>query len=188
MKTCKTCKKTLSLSLFGKDIAKSGNIVYRPYCKSCRAEKGRNDRAYRTHKVCNCCGKDYKVLGGGAKKKLTLCGECYPTYRTAYSLWHACLSRAKDKNIEFDLDMNEIHMTLANGKCVKTGHEFVIKEKGRNYKDRSPFAPSIDKIDPSKGYTKDNIQVVCWWYNSAKGRYTDEEVLELCKAVVNHNS
>jgi hypothetical protein len=47
------------------------------------------------------------------------------------------------------------------------------------------MSPSIDKIDPAKGYTIDNCQVVSWWYNVTKQRFTDKEVLELCKAVVN---
>ena len=188
MKTCKTCKKEQPFSMFGQDKAKSGNLVYRPYCKSCRAEKGRKERESRTVKQCQCCGVTYKVLGGAAKKKLNLCSSCYPTYRSAYSLWHACFSRAKEKNLEFDLDLNEIHKFISTEKCQKTGFSFVIKDKGRNFKDRSPFTPSVDKIDPSKGYTKDNIQIVCWWYNLAKATYSDKEVLELCKAVVNQNS
>jgi hypothetical protein len=188
MKTCKTCEISKPFNMFGQDRAKSGNMVYRPYCHDCRAAKGRKEREHRTLKTCSCCGVGYKVSGGQAKQKLTLCQGCYPTYRTAYSLWHACWSRSKDKQIDFDLDMNEIHQTLVKGVCAKTGFSFEIKAKGKNYKNRSPYAPSIDKIDPKKGYTKDNIQIVCWWYNSAKSIFTDDEVLKLCKAVITHNS
>lgn len=188
MKTCKTCQESKPFTAFGQNKARSGNMVYVPYCKDCRAAKTRKERESNTLRTCSCCGVGYKVLGGGAKQKLMLCHSCYPTYRTAYSLWHACWSRSKDKQIDFDLDMNEIHQTLVTGVCAKTGHKFEIQAKGRNYKDRSPYTPSIDKIDPSKGYTKDNIQIVCWWYNLAKSTFTDDEVLKLCKAVITHNS
>lgn len=46
------------------------------------------------------------------------------------------------------------------------------------------MGPSLDKIDPSGGYTKSNVQVVCWWYNASKQQFTDAEVLTLCEAVV----
>ena len=41
-----------------------------------------------------------------------------------------------------------------------------------------------NKINPSLGYTKENCQVVCWWYNVSKQTFTNEEVLWLCKRVV----
>jgi hypothetical protein len=44
---------------------------------------------------------------------------------------------------------------------------------------------TIDKIDPRKGYTKDNCRVICWWYNCAKQQHTDEVMLNMCKAVIN---
>jgi hypothetical protein len=188
MKTCKTCKEEKPLTSFGQDKARSGNMVYKPYCKDCRAAKTRKEREANTVRTCTCCSSVYKVLGGGAKQNLKLCQSCYPTYRTAYSLWHACLSRAKSKGLDFDLDVNYLHQTIAKGVCAKTGQTFEIKAKGRNFKDRSPFTPSVDKIDPNKGYTKENVQIVCWWYNLAKSTFTDEEVLKLCKSVIAHNS
>ena len=68
--------------------------------------------------------------------------------------------------------------------CPKTGLVFTYKENGNNYGNRAPTTPSVDKIDPSKGYTIDNCQIVCWWYNVAKHQFTNEVVLELCQRVV----
>ena len=86
------------------------------------------------------------------------------------------------------MSVDFIYAAIKDGVCPKTGLQFNIIEKGKNYRDRHPLTPSIDKIDPMMGYTEDNIQIVCWWYNLAKSRLTDQEVLELCKAVVKQNS
>lgn len=187
-KTCTSCKQIKDISLFTPGKSRKGTVVYSSRCKDCRAELARNSRDKTAEKKCTCCGASYRVLGGGAKKKLDLCSVCYPTYRTAYSLYHSCLQRSKEKEIDFDLNINEIHKELIEGSCGKTGFKFEINVKGKHYGNRSPYSPSIDKIDPNKGYTKDNVQLVCWWYNLAKARYTDEEVLKLCRAVTTHNS
>ena len=84
----------------------------------------------------------------------------------------------------FDLETEWIRQCLGRP-CPRTGIPFVLHHSSnKGYTDRHPFGPSLDKIDPFKGYTKDNVQVVCWAYNCAKQRFTDEEVLRLCKAVV----
>jgi hypothetical protein len=43
---------------------------------------------------------------------------------------------------------------------------------------------SIDRIDSSKGYTKNNIQCVGGIVNKSKNELSDAEYLELCRAVV----
>jgi len=59
----------------------------------------------------------------------------------------------------------------------KTGKKLFLTSHGIDLDDN-------DKIDPSKGYTKDNCRVVCWWYNLAKSIYSDEVVLDLMKTTV----
>ena len=47
-------------------------------------------------------------------------------------------------------------------------------------------APSIDRIDSSKGYSNENTRIVCRWYNMAKGELSDEEMYKMCKLVVDN--
>lgn len=188
MKTCKTCNVEKPFEFFGAEKARSGNTVYRPYCNKCRAEKVRNERKDNMQKTCITCGAAWEASGGKARRKIDLCDVCYPSYRAAYNIHHAAYLRAKKNGVLFDIEVKDIHVAIVNGVCPRTGIHFEIVQKGSDYSNRSPYAPSVDKINPTKGYTKDNIQVVCWWYNSAKGRYTDEEVLELCKAVSRQHS
>lgn len=47
-----------------------------------------------------------------------------------------------------------------------------------------PFAPSIDRIESKKGYTSDNIQIVCQIVNRAKNEYSQEMFDAMCLARV----
>jgi hypothetical protein len=53
---------------------------------------------------------------------------------------------------------------------------------------RNKFAPSIDRLDSSKGYTTDNCRVVIYQYNVAKGIWTDSDVLVMAQALIENQS
>ena len=50
-----------------------------------------------------------------------------------------------------------------------------------------PYNISIDRIDSSKGYIKGNIQLVCGIVNVMKSDSSEDEFLQLCKKIVEHN-
>ena len=52
------------------------------------------------------------------------------------------------------------------------------------YKRNNPLAPSLDCIDPNKGYTPSNVQVVIHQYNTMKGEGSDHGAYRLAQAVV----
>lgn len=51
-----------------------------------------------------------------------------------------------------------------------------------------PWRPSVDRIDPYKGYVRGNVRLVCTMYNIARRRWSDEEVLLMAKALVARNT
>jgi hypothetical protein len=53
--------------------------------------------------------------------------------------------------------------SIAPEKCPVFGIKFT--EKGNGY---SPWSPSIDKIVPSKGYVRGNIQIISYMANAMK--------------------
>ena len=61
-----------------------------------------------------------------------------------------------------------------NFKCEITGASFV-------YTPKHPQALSIDKIDPNKPYTKDNVRFICWWINAAMSNWGLETLQKLIK-------
>lgn len=97
-------------------------------------------------------------------------------------LINAARGRAKKHGMEFNLDRNEIARRLALGRCEATDipFEYTHPEGCR----RPPWMPSIDRIDSSRGYTSDNIQIVVWVYNAAKCDYSPEVVSKMAKAIV----
>jgi len=90
-------------------------------------------------------------------------------------------ARARKKNIPFDLDFEWVFSRLSAGICEVSGISFVLPDNGN----RHAFAPTIDQVIPSAGYTKDNCQLVVWTYNAAKGCSSHVEVLTLAEALCN---
>lgn len=100
----------------------------------------------------------------------------------ASNLWKTAMHRAKMKGIAFDLPREWVIEKLKLGICEITGLEFELtKKKDRNY--ANPMAPSIDRIDPAKGYTLENSRMVVWGYNSLKACGTDEQVMIIINAL-----
>lgn len=46
---------------------------------------------------------------------------------------------------------------------------------------------SIDRVDCTKGYTKDNIRLVCWWLNAAMGTWGLEFLLNNIKGILDND-
>jgi hypothetical protein len=113
-----------------------------------------------------------------------------PIQYAAYKLYHAAKYRAKKKGLVFDLTKDWILEKLNNGVCEASGLKIQFSQKYSRTRHAfsEPFSPSLDKIDPKGGYTKDNTQLVVWIYNAAKSAFTHEDVLILANALVNKNS
>lgn len=131
--------------------------------------------------ICIKCKEEFnKALKGTASKA---CPKCYPRYRRAYNLFFAARQRANKKNLEFDLDLDWVYDNITKF-CPMTNLPFQLYNNGNNYANRHALTPSIDRIDPRKGYVKDNCRIVIWWYNVAKQQYSDLDIWHLCNMVV----
>ena len=86
---------------------------------------------------------------------------------------------ARKKGIDYELDRPWIEELLREGKCAVSGIDFVFEVKSR-----SPWKTSIDRINPNRGYIKDNCRLVCFAYNTLKGIGTDQEALFIANALV----
>lgn len=95
-------------------------------------------------------------------------------------------ARAKEHSLDFDLSKEFISQLyeIQDKKCVMTGLEFQL-ERQSGYKKRRPFAPSLDRIDCTKGYTKNNIRIVCSIVNIALSDFGDQVFDIMCEAYVN---
>ncbi len=77
-------------------------------------------------------------------------------YRTHQQNWMCSQAkrRAKNKRLSFDLRPDDI---VIPKRCPVFG--FILKISKGRFSDRSP---SLDRIDPTKGYIKNNIKVISW--------------------------
>lgn len=90
--------------------------------------------------------------------------------------------RSKLKNMYNDLDL-EYLMYLWNkqcGKCALTGLSMTYKF----YEGRVNTNVSVDRIDSSKGYTKDNVQLVCMVANQIKNDLSLDELVDVCNRII----
>jgi hypothetical protein len=101
--------------------------------------------------------------------------QCTP-YGRACSLLAQAKRSAAVKGMEFSLEKDDIVVAIAEGVCSVTGIPFDLAR-------HNPWSPSLDRIDSSLGYTKENTRVVCWMFNAAKNKWRDEDVLRMCEAI-----
>jgi hypothetical protein len=157
MKTCTVCKieKPLSDYWNRKWKNKSGEFSrsLRPDCKTCAGLR---------HKQ-----KYTAELRAGNPR--ILAGE----------LINRMKDRTKKHGYEESVDFttNEVVEIITNGKCSVTGYPFRLGTTGSN-KCKNPFNPSPDRIDNTRGYSKDNVQWVVFIYNTMRNSFDEEDVLK----------
>lgn len=81
------------------------------------------------------------------------------------------------RSIHWDLSRQDFFKMVmeSKGRCALTGIRFrITREKGRQ-----PFAPSIDRIDSTKGYTAKNCRLVCVIVNYALNEFGDDVFKEM---------
>lgn len=86
--------------------------------------------------------------------------------------------RSRNNGMEFNLTTDFV-VDLFDGLCSRTGVKLTAV---------GAFAPSLDRIDNNKGYTKDNVQIVCWMYNRAKAEDTEDMVLKMARGLINEQT
>lgn len=94
------------------------------------------------------------------------------------SIFTGVRHRALAKNIPFDLT-REWCEARWTGHCELTGIKFAL-----NTTKRDGFAPSIDKINPNKGYVQSNCRFVLWAFNLFKFTGTDETMYALARVLI----
>jgi hypothetical protein len=81
-----------------------------------------------------------------------------------------CLRSARNRknrrHMEFDLTIDWLldEVEKQNFCCALTGIEFFAAHRSNGAK--NPYTPSIDRIDPKRGYTRDNVRIVCFAINT----------------------
>jgi uncharacterized protein YbaR (Trm112 family) len=156
-KCCNVCKEFLSFDLFSKDNTKKDKLSNK--CKNC-------DKIYQE-----------KQRRKTPEHKLQYSREYQKNRRKDFNyrlqmLINASKQIAKKKNIEHTLTVEDLkELYPIDNKCPVFGTFLEFGTAG--FRDNSP---SVDRINPKGGYTKENVQILSWKANRLK---TDATVKEL---------
>lgn len=96
-------------------------------------------------------------------------------------LWHNLEGGAKARGLSVKITPDDVweQYRRQEGCCALTGWSVAFGVRGLT-------TASIDRIDSSKGYFKDNIQIVHKIVNRAKWDSTDEAFYGMCAAIARH--
>lgn len=126
------------------------------------------------------------------RKRVYICKSCGNKERVgnfnklpdAKYLWQKAKARCKLNGREFTITVEDIEKVDTD---VCPLLEIPIKRYpmtsgGNGHKIQRPDSKSLDRIDPTKGYTPDNIRVISW---KANGMLNNWNLFDLFKCVVN---
>lgn len=163
VRKCCKCKLEKPLHEFNKNKTKYLGICYE--CKECN---NKYNKEYRKS------GKNKKCKSYIRRKQYSR--EYYIANRE-YEIWRHAKKRAKLNNLEFSIEIDDI---IVPSICPVLGIP-IIGDKGR-----CDNSPSLDRIDNTKGYTKDNICVISWRANNIKHVGTAEEHRKIAEYIEKH--
>jgi hypothetical protein len=102
-----------------------------------------------------------------------------------YSLFHAAKNRAKRAKIDFSIELEDIMLPAV---CPVLGIK--LDHTIGNSPDRKPRdnAPSLDRLDPKVGYTKDNVVIMSYKANILKNDGSSEEHFKIANFIEKNES
>jgi hypothetical protein len=97
------------------------------------------------------------------------------------TLLRSARGRAQKRGLSFTLNKEWLidQLEALSFECSVTGVQLTLENGSAKY--LNPYAPSIDRMDPTKGYDPDNCRVVCLRFNHWKGEADDRETFEFAK-------
>lgn len=139
---------------------------------------------------CRCdCGRIYDVEGYNLKNRPE--GTCYECGRLKlrkgafHRMFKIMVRSAEARKLEVSVTPEYLKELYEAQKetCALSGLKLVLQETNAD----GETTASIDRIDSSKGYVPGNIQWVNKHINIMKSDWSDEEFINFCRAVANHN-
>jgi len=144
--------------------------------------------------VCD-CGHEVEVLAGQLSSGRTRSCGCLRREKTkerfskgyediSGKYWSSVKGGARKRGLEFEITKEQIwEMFLnQNKKCKLSGDDIIFSL------DNEKKTASIDRIDNSKGYTIDNVQILHKDINKMKNNLPQKRFIEICKNIARKNN
>ena len=168
---CEVCDKIIERS--NAEIKRNKNKGRRTFCS--RQCQGKVNVKNFGDKV----NTDTSQLKKGSKR------DEYSKFRFFLKVSKMHIDKRKDKrshNITLQ-DLKE-QWEKQKGICPYTGWTLITSETLKERVSKTPNRASLDRIDSTKGYEKDNIQFVSLISQYAKNGWSEDVLLEFAKAIV----
>lgn len=97
-------------------------------------------------------------------------------------IWTNLVRGAKDRDLEVTICIEDIWdlFVQQNKKCALTNWDIIFDQR------KTLTTASVDRIDSSKGYALDNIQIVHKKVNKLKMDFSENDFFAMCKAIANN--
>ena len=152
-------------------------------CKACeKILHFKSFRKIKANKTGPNKGKFQGWMDSEGGKSFTTCAQCEKDqFNKRYrvnpipQLISGFRNRAKKQNVPFNLTVDDMKDLIKNAAdiCPALGVKMKI---AKLYANDSNYSPSFDRIDPKKGYTKNNIVIVSNRANRIKSDATVDEI------------
>lgn len=168
-KICGNCKEIKLLSEFGINNTIGRKPIERSFCKICESLKA----------------KEY------GKKNPSPSGYAAKIYRNGvpfrYMLSNA-VKRAVEKNLPFDLDVEYLKQIYndSGGVCAISGLPFSTDPHYNTFDKGNAYRPSLDKIEPDKGYVRGNVRIILHCLNIALSNGGLAFYLKIAETVIDY--
>jgi hypothetical protein len=152
-------------------------------CRKCGIAKPYSDyyansKGSRRSTCADCAKKSSRVDKRTHPERTSATFKNWRDTRRGFALVNVARHRAKKRGLPCDLDPQNIQDRIETGFCELTGIPFALD------KPRSWNAPSLDRIDSTKGYTRENTRVVLYALNVMANTWGPGRILEIAAAIV----
>lgn len=113
------------------------------------------------------------------KAKVTKWRQDFKAKNRSATLIYDVRKRCKQKSLDFDLTVAWVQERFDKKVCEVTGIAFDMVGA------KTPYSPSIDRIDAKLGYTQNNCRLIIWALNRALSNYGLEFMQDIFKRIKN---
>lgn len=171
LKWCNGCKRFLPLSAFGYHSGKKGRRYINSCCKECVVKKVQDSPNRNAVMLKSNINKKIRIKTD-PEYATKIKEQCRKYDHTERGIKNHLLNNARKRaslfNLEFNITMDDI---VIPDECPILKHKFELGKVGGD-----KYSYSLDRIDPSKGYIKGNIQVISRLANTMKNNASPEEL------------
>lgn len=92
------------------------------------------------------------------------------------------INKRRNKDVDIDADYLQEIWRQQNGICVYSGFKLLLIDTHKKQDPR--FLASVDRIDPTQGYIRGNVQFISASMNYAKSTLTHEQMIEFIQLLL----